>query len=297
MNNKEKMIERAEKLNRKLEGKDFRIRVNECFKNNGMKVSYTLFSEKTKVSPTLYFENMEEYWDDDEKLIEFLEKIHEENKDCIINTNEIISREYILSNVRPKLVSDSNMEDIISQKIVYRKFLDMLILYYVEVPVINGQDIASFTINDNNLRYVKENGPMDITENELYSYAIRNCRDDYSIRNMKDVISELLFGTNEQVLDIPGSDNEMLVVSNHKNFNGAAAMLDRTVLEKLSSMFGGDFVILPSSIHEFIALSAENLDKDELKIMVCEVNENEVREEDRLSDSVYIYSKGELNAY
>ena len=42
MNRIEEMKERAEKLNKLLIGKPYSIKVHECFKNNIMKVGYSL---------------------------------------------------------------------------------------------------------------------------------------------------------------------------------------------------------------------------------------------------------------
>ena len=56
----------------------------------------------------------------------------------------------------------------------------------------------------------------------------------------------------------------------------------------------GDFYILPSSIHEAIFIPAsENVDAEELKTMVREVNETQVPKEDFLSNEVYFYNAKE----
>jgi hypothetical protein len=50
-------------------------------------------------------------------------------------------------------------------------------------------------------------------------------------------------------------------------------------------------VILPSSVHETIlVLPGIMMDKDELRNMVMEINDNVVRGGEILSDSVYIYT-------
>lgn len=45
-NLKKEMIEKAQKLNEMIKGREFHIEVKECFKNNGMKVAYVLVSRK-----------------------------------------------------------------------------------------------------------------------------------------------------------------------------------------------------------------------------------------------------------
>ena len=72
-NLKKEMIEKAQKLNEMIKGREFHIEVKECFKNNGMKVAYVLVSENRIASPTIYMKNIEDIWDDDEKLIKYFD--------------------------------------------------------------------------------------------------------------------------------------------------------------------------------------------------------------------------------
>lgn len=55
----------------------------ECFKNNGMKNAFVLIhhdKEEGQASATIYKECMEDVWDNDEKLIEYLDAVYEESK-------------------------------------------------------------------------------------------------------------------------------------------------------------------------------------------------------------------------
>lgn len=54
---------------------------------------------------------------------------------------------------------------------------------------------------------------------------------------------------------------------------------------------GSDLYILPSSIHEVIAVSADFGSPDELAEMVYEINMDQVDINDRLSNQVYCYDK------
>ena len=57
---------------------------------------------------------------------------------------------------------------------------------------------------------------------------------------------------------------------------------------------GGDFFLLPSSIHEVILVPDNGkMDYRELEKMVHEVNETQVRPTERLSDNVYHYDSKE----
>lgn len=81
----------------------------------------------------------------------------------------------------------------------------------------------------------------------------------------------------------------MYVLTNAEKMNGAAAILDSKTMEGISEKLGGDFVIIPSSIHEVIILPLNTADTDTLNGMVNDVNASEVAPLDVLSNHVYKY--------
>ena len=81
------------------------------------------------------------------------------------------------------------------------------------------------------------------------------------------------------------------VISNEMGVNGAVSMLYDETLHKLSEKLGTDLYILPSSIHETIAISVEMGDPESLAEMVHQANTDVVALGDRLSNNVYHYDK------
>ena len=288
---KEEMIKRVEELNEKLEEKEFHLEVKEAFKNNGNKFGITILSDndKCKMCPVFYKDSLEDILYDDDKVIEFLEKIYEENKDKKLDVKKLCSRDYILENVRLRVVSDANMSEIKKMDIAYKHYLDMLILFYIDVSEASTADAtASVTLRKEELVRA------GIEQTELLESAIRNIENDYVVSSMEKVICEILGIPVEEAPDMSG-DIEMYVITNSHKMFGAASLLSTRILNAVSYLIGGDFVILPSSIHEFIAVPYGNMESEELREMVREVNDREVLPEDRLTYSVYKYSKGELS--
>ena len=68
-------------------------------------------------------------------------------------------------------------------------------------------------------------------------------------------------------------------------------MLDDEALHTVAEYFGDNLHILPSSIHEIIAIKAEEGHEKELAEMVADINQKEVPLGDRLSDNVYFYDR------
>lgn len=82
----------------------------------------------------------------------------------------------------------------------------------------------------------------------------------------------------------------MYVLSNCLNHYGACAILDIPFMDSVRERLKEDFYILPSSIHELILIPVSAAPgEDRMLEMVQEVNENEVPEDEFLSDGIYRY--------
>ena len=86
------------------------------------------------------------------------------------------------------------------------------------------------------------------------------------------------------------ADN-MWIISNKSGINGAVSMLYEENLHQLAEKLGENFFILPSSVHEVIAVPVEMAGKNLTNLieMVQEANMSSVELGDRLSNSVYHY--------
>lgn len=89
-------------------------------------------------------------------------------------------------------------------------------------------------------------------------------------------------------------DAGMNILSNEQKMNGATALLDSKMMDEISERMGGDFYILPSSLHEVIILPVrDDFNIKDLEAMVQDVNATQVSNEDQLSDHVYAYDSVE----
>lgn len=75
--------------------------------------------------------------------------------------------------------------------------------------------------------------------------------------------------------------------------NGAASIFYEDELAKLAEKLGTDLYILPSSVHECIAISEKMSTPDLLVHMVQEVNGTQVAADEQLSDHVYRFDAKE----
>ncbi len=102
-----------------------------------------------------------------------------------------------------------------------------------------------------------------------------------SIVSMKTLLREMF----EESVD-PG----LYVLTNEKKCQGAAVLLYPHILEEAAEQLGGNFYVLPSSIHEVILLKERGNENPEgLKDMIREANDSQVAMEEVLSDYPYYY--------
>ncbi len=291
----EDMLNRVDELNGLLqEGeKTFKIIARNCFKNNGSKVGYTLYSEEYNAAPTVYFEHMEDFWESSTEVVSYLEAVFNKSHLDNVNFGRVMTRDYILSHVKPKLISQDNISDVKSGNIAYCRYLDMLILFAVEIDEISDKDgVATCTIQNPMLH------THDISIEELYRHAKENIANDYTVTDINEIICEMI-GFPDKVDARPiGTDTLMWVVTNKKKINGASSILNKKALTELSEKFeDGEYIIIPSSIHECIAVPSKDTDPTYLKALVREVNDTEVSADEILTYNVYLYKNGELSIF
>lgn len=296
MNKEEMMKSNLEEINRILKDEEFMVQYASVKKNNVTKDAYRLIPKNGEVgfySPVAYYDLIEDCISSPEDVAMKLSEIWNcEMTQNFPDAKELASKEYILNNVFPRVVSNSNTELIDYQNLVFKEFLDMYVIYYVNV-----EELSDGTATYNLSKDMIEKIGLD-TE-ELHTQAIKNLEKEVTIRDMQEVIMSIMGMCEAEELDFSQVPETipMLVLSKKDNIFGAAAMLCPGVIEKLSSYWKDDFVILPSSIHECISVKMADNTEQELKEMVMEINETQVSPEDRLTDSVYVYRNGEFHTF
>lgn len=128
-------------------------------------------------------------------------------------------------------------------------------------------------------------------EDEVIFSAVDKAKPAFRLDAMESLLG--LAGIEEE--ESPGT----YVLSAESGQFGAAVLGYPEELKKAAEQLGEGFYVLPSSIHEVILLpdsKAVGIDPKELQQMVAEINQQQVREEERLSNSVYHFDGRELIA-
>ncbi len=160
----------------------------------------------------------------------------------------------------------------------HREFHDLSIAYY-EL----GQDKKRATLITNQAA-----DEQDLSEQELYELAMKNTK-EWSSPTVKKV-SDLFKKFDEEIKDELPEEQEIYVITNECYQLGAISILYEDVLDKVAKIVGTDLYLLPSSEHEFLAVTVNGpLTVDELQELVHYVNITQVKLDERLSNQVYHY--------
>ena len=131
---------------------------------------------------------------------------------------------------------------------------------------------------------------MGMTGSEVLDHAIRNMANDgYTVKTMVEMMADSMDIPEEQARIMFGDMPGMYVVTNEeKTFGAAGIYLDRDLKQEVAEKIGGDFYILPSSIHECICVPADTITPRQAMEMIQEVNQNEVEAQEVLAAHPYL---------
>ena len=113
----------------------------------------------------------------------------------------------------------------------------------------------------------------------------------FTVQSMYEVMAEMMHIDEKTVEEMYEGGPGMFILSNKRKINGASIILYNEYLAELSDKLGDDLLIMPSSIHEVLAVPASSMDATDLKQMVREVNDTETSEQEILGYSVYRYNR------
>ena len=164
----------------------------------------------------------------------------------------------------------------------HEDWMDLAVTYYHSVSL-DGQ-------NEFCIQLRKEHLDMwNITEEQLREDAWRNTgRDLPPVISMLQQVLEELPGWSEGTED----PYPLYIISNRTRMLGAVSIAFPGELEEMARTVGGDYYILPSSIHECLLLRDDGIHTGEgLGQMVREINRSAVKPQEVLADHVYHYDR------
>ena len=254
----------------------------------------SLREEGKHISPTIYVNDMYRKYQNNEDLeqtirgaCEVMERGFREIPPISVDSICKDAKEKIVF----ELINTTQNESYLKQ-LPHREFQDLSIVYKVMIKE-----------DENGIHSTKVTNSLaerlGMSEADLFKCAAENTRRllPPTVRSMNDVMREMFVkdGMPEDIAEMMISEippeQTMWIISNSRGINGAVNMLYENELHELAKNLGSDLYILPSSIHEVLAVSSDLATPEELAEMVVQVNMEEVSLNERLSNQVYHYDK------
>ena len=262
------------------------VTVAEITKNNGKKLTALQITdvEHPKIANCIY---LEYYYDAYIKgkdidivvadIVDAYKKIVNNNVRCNLKVEEYITPD--VNRIIPKLINYEKNTEML-EHCPHIKFQDMAITFRVCAYI--GEDQVASCL----LRY-EQFDLLNMSIEELYDKSLKNYERLLPpvVRNMMDVLKDAN-------CDLPpnGRDDNLFVISNEKGTNGATSVLLDFVRDNVAELVEDNYYLIPSSIHEFLAVPDKLVDDPEMVIgYINEVNKAMLAETDYLSNTLYHY--------
>lgn len=288
---------------------DSHVEVKDVIKNNNTVFDgLVVTSPDSNVSPTIYLNHYYEQYkngkDIDDVIGDIADVYIENAVDRRLDISGIIDFESAKEHIVPRIVNAEENRELLADR-PHQLMDDLAVTYHIQL---NQEGTASIAVTDKLMEM------YDISVEELHEIAVANLEEQMptSFRSMADVMKEMFFrealkeldGDREAAMSMaeemlpPGDDGLMYVLSNEQRLNGAAVALNEKAMEMVREQIGGDFFVLPSSLHELLIVpKSAGMELSELESMVREVNATQVEPDEKLSDHVYAYDSREKELF
>ena len=268
-------------------------------KNNGVILdSLCICRPQDSIAPAIYLDSYFRQYQNGvpiDSIIAEIWAVYQENS----HPDEVRFRNFTsLSHARNhivyKLISTAANRTLL-QSLPHIPFLDLSIVFYLMFD--DGETCFSSDIDERQLTR------WEMSIDELFSLALENSLSMLppTVRSLSDVIRGMAAAhlgdeydadliaklVSEQNVSQP-----LYILTNTAEFHGAGCLLYPGQLKNFADAAESDLIVLPSSIHEVLLTPDRGSSRHSFfSNMVSQINEDEVRREEQLSDHIYLYSR------
>ncbi len=277
--------------------------LNVVTKNNDLQLTGLVIRAKdSTIAPSIYLEQFFEEYEKGEDINVILQKIADlrvsnefQEK---FDVDDITDFDRCKKKILPRLIGQEWNQELLRNR-PNKLVADLAVTYCIMLSE-NGDGSMSVPITNELMK------SWNVSAEDLYKIAMENMDAvDAEFASIGSVIGEMLLDDmgsdltkeeREQALEEVGfADEAMFVLTNRSKCFGAVQVLSEKTMKNIVEKLGGDFYILPSSIHEVLIVPmTPDMSVEMLREMVRSVNETQVAVEERLSENVYVYTENGL---
>ena len=275
-------------------GTDWTIELHtDVILNNGTThIALILYKNGEKLHPQIYLERFFEDYKRGKTMKEILQDVMTTYEEALKNINPdslsgIEDWEQVKGRLAFRLLSKERNKETL-ENYVYKEFLDLaaIVTFCAEI---DEQGVKAIRVTHDLAERWK------VSEEEILQAAEENTESLFPVR-MEPILDTLCRVADISRDDLPEEvlaeedSPQIMVLTNYLGVNGATVLLYDSLLKQIYEKLGGKFIILPSSIHEVIVMPLASAPPiTDSQKMVEQINHSAVKEEEILSDSVYLY--------
>ena len=275
-------------------GTDWTIELHtDVILNNGTThIALILYKNGEKLHPQIYLERFFEDYKRGKAMEEILQDVMKTYEEALQNINPdslsgIEDWEQVKGRLAFRLLSKERNKETL-ENYVYKDFLDLaaIVTFCAEI---DEQGVKAIRVTHD----LAER--WNVSKEEILQAAEENTEDLFPVR-MEPILDTLCRVADISRDDLPEEvlaeedSPQIMVLTNYLGVNGATVLLYDSFLQQVYEKLRGKFIILPSSIHEVIVMPLASAPPiTDSQKMVEQINRSAVKEEEILSDSVYLY--------
>lgn len=297
MNNEEFKNEFVEALKEKLSerGNDVDVIVSTVEKMNQSYEAITITPEGSNIGMNMNLEVFAEAYESGVPFDEIVEQVTNKVEAHLadmptFDVQSLTDYEQMKDKLAMEVVAADRNADLLA-KVPHQEMEDMAVVYrFVMESDENGR--ASILVSNDLL------DKMGVTPEQLHADALENAPElrPAVIKGMSEVMMDMMGEDAHEMFGIDEfpQDEMMYVATVPDKISGAGVIAYQEFMDQAAEKLGGDFYILPSSIHEVLLVKDDGaVNFNDLKSMVEDVNATQVAPEEKLTDSVYHYDSKE----
>ncbi len=297
MNNEEFKNEFVEALKENLSerGNDVDVKVSTVEKMNQSYEAITITPEGSNIGMNMNLEVFAEAYESGVPFNEIVEQVTNKVEAHLadmptFDVQSLTDYEQMKDKLAMEVVAADRNADLLA-KVPHQEMEDMAVVYrFVMESDENGR--ASILVSNDLL------DKMGVTPEQLHADALENAPElrPAVIKGMSEVMMDMMGEDAHEMFGIDEfpQDEMMYVATVPDKISGAGVIAYQEFMDQAAEKLGGDFYILPSSIHEVLLVKDDGaVNFNDLKSMVEDVNATQVAPEEKLTDSVYHYDSKE----
>ena len=274
------------------QGADVKVSVNEVNKLNESYEAITVTPEGSNIGVNMSIEKFYDAVQDGtpydsvvDKAVETINRGIEQRPD--IDVAALTDYSQMKEKLAMEVVSAEANKEML-ENVPHQNMEDMAVVYRF---ILSSDDEGRASVLVTN--QILEN--LGVTPEQLHADAMENAPQikPAEIKGMSEVMAEMMGIEQAEMMGIvpvDPKDEQMFVATVPDKVHGAGVLAYQDFMDQAAERVGGDFFILPSSIHEVLIVPDNGkMDLKDLENMVKEVNATQVAPADKLTDSVYHY--------